>query len=80
MYEEMGISRIAENLLILFGLVPFMLFTWWGFVRLINKSTGFKLREIYERIYSDPLAAAILRVGVMACAAYLVGQAYGRIV
>ena len=71
---------VLEGLLLTFLLVPFTLGTWWLFVRLINKSMGFDLREIYSGIYKDPLASAVLRVGIMACAAYLVGVAYSRII
>ena len=71
---------VFEGLLLTFLLVPFTLGTWWVFVRLINRSMGFDLREIYRAVYKDPLAAAILRIGIMACAAYLVGVAYSRII
>ena len=73
-------NSMQENLLILFLLLPCMLSTWWGFVYLVNHAMGFKLKEVYETIYSDPLAAAVLRVGVMGTIAYLVNGAFGRLV
>jgi len=41
---------------------------------------GFSLKDIYEKIYSDPIASAILRVGTMLVIAIIVIAAYGRIV
>jgi len=71
---------ILENLLILFVLLPCMLLTWWFMVTYVNKRMGFSLKDIYEKIYSDPIASAILRVGTMLVIAIIVIAAYGRIV
>ena len=69
---------MKENLIILFALLPCIIGTWWGLVLLVNWSMGFKLKEVYAKIYSDPRAAAIMRVGVMAIVAMLVIAAFGR--
>lgn len=76
----MGYSSVWENLIILFLLAPVMVAAWWTVVRLVNKSMGYDLKAIYDKIYSDPVASAILRVGVMFTIAYLVGTAFNRIV
>lgn len=76
----MGYSSVLENLAILFFLAPIMIGTWWGIVRLVNRSMGYNLKKIYDEIYKDPIASAILRVGVMFTIAYMVGQAFNRIV
>lgn len=71
---------MLENLSVLFLLAGCMLGTWWGLIRLVNKSLGYDLRTIYDKIYEDPLAASILRVGVMYTVAYLVSSAFSRFV
>jgi hypothetical protein len=76
----MGYTSIFENLAILFFLAPVAILTWWGIVRLVNRSMGYDLKKIYDQIYKDPVASAILRVGVMFTIAYMVGQAFNRIV
>jgi len=76
----MGYASVWENLVILFLLAPIMVAAWWAVVRLVNKSMDYDLKEIYDKIYSDPVASAILRVGVMFTIAYLVGIAFSRIV
>jgi len=71
-------STITTNLFILFLLAPCMVACWWGVVRLVNKSMGFCLKEVYHEIYQNPIAAAILRVGIMFTIAYLVNGAFSR--
>ena len=73
-------SRILENLLILFFLLPCMLGTFWGFVLLINKSTGVSLKNVLETIYANPIAAVIYRGALLFSLAQLVIAAYNRIV
>jgi hypothetical protein len=77
-YEVSTWERIGENLLILLGLAPIMVAAWWGLIRLINWSVGFDTRKVYEKIYSDPVAAAIMRVGIIATVAWLVIAAFQR--
>jgi hypothetical protein len=57
-----------------------MIGSWWVLVSLLNRLLGFKLKDIYELIYSQPLAASILRVGTMYVIAELVIAAFGRYV
>jgi len=57
-----------------------MLSSWWFFIWLKNRIMGFDIKEVYALIYTNPIAAAILRVGIMACTAWLIGIAYGRVV
>ena len=71
-------SVIENNLIILFALAACTFAVWWGAVILLNKLMGFSIRKIYALIYTDPIAAAILRVGIMATIAYLVSYAFGR--
>jgi hypothetical protein len=73
-------NAIQENLFILMVLAGCMISSWWGLVILINKAMGFNLRVVYETIYSNPIAAAILRVGIMYVIAELVVAAFGRYV
>jgi len=73
-------NPILENLLIMFGLAPLLIGTWWGMVLLVNRSMDFDLQKVYAKIYKDPIAAAILRVGTIGTIAYLVSQSFGRIV
>ncbi len=76
----MNYTPILDNLLIMFMLLPCLVLTWWGLIRLVNRSMGFDMRKVYERIYSDPMAAAVMRVGLIGSVAYLVGEAFGRII
>jgi predicted transporter len=77
-YEVSTWERIGENLIVLLGLAPLMVAAWWGLVRLVNKSMGFKAREVYAKIYSDPLAAAVMRVGILYVVAWIVIAAFQR--
>jgi len=57
-----------------------MVGTWWFLIRLVNHSMGFNMKVVYDKIYSDPIAAAILRVGLFIALAHLVSEAFGRYV
>lgn len=70
----------TANLYILFTLLPCMLVTYWAFTWVVNKAMGFSLKEVYENIYKDPIASAILRIGILFCNAWIVTSAYERIV
>lgn len=71
---------IVQNLTILFCLALMMIAGWWGMIRWVNWSMGFNMRKVYEKIYSDPLASAVLRAGVMFSIAYIIVNAFGRYV
>ncbi len=73
-------SPIFENLTVLFLLVPVMVGAWWFLIRLVNRSMGFDLKVVYEKIYANPIASAILRVGIIYSIASLVSAAFGRYV
>jgi len=71
---------ILENLYVMVALVPIMALAFWWFLRMLNWSTGTKIREVMEKIYSDPLAAAIYRGALVISVALLVINAFGRFV
>ena len=73
-------SSITQNLMIMFGLAPVMVISYWLLVRLVNWSEKTDIRKVREKILEDPLATAIYRVGVLYVIANLVIAAYGRIV
>ena len=77
-YEISTWQRIGENLIVLLGLAPLMVAAWWALVRLVNKSMGFRPKEVYQKIYSDPLAGAIMRLGVLGILAWIVISAFQR--
>jgi predicted membrane protein len=76
MYAE----SIQTNLLIMFGLAPVMVVSYWLLVRLVNWSEGINIKKIREKILEDSLATAVYRVGVLYVISSLVIAAYGRIV
>jgi len=80
--QELGLSRIQENLLIIFFLLPFMLATWWFFTRFAFRSIKkyVSMRERLRMIYVDPLSASIHTSTIILSIALLVIAAYGRIV
>ena len=57
-------SSITQNLMIMFGLAPVMVISYWLLVRLVNWSEKTDIRKVREKILEDPLATAIYRVGV----------------
>jgi predicted membrane protein len=76
MYAE----SIQTNLMIMFGLAPVMVVSYWLLVRLVNWSEGINIKKIREKILEDSLATAVYRVGVLYVISSLVIAAYGRIV
>lgn len=76
----MGTSPIEINLAILLILVPIQLAVVWGFLVLLNTRMGFDLKKVYEKIYTDPVASAILRGMLFFSVCYVVSQAFGRYV
>ena len=73
-------ASMLDNLLVMIALVPVMALAFWWFLRMINWSTGVKIREVMEKIYSEPLAAAIYRGALVISVALLVINAFGRFV
>lgn len=73
-------SSIEQNLLIMFGLAPVMVISYWLLVRLVNWSERLDIKKVREKILEDPLATAVYRVGVLYVISSLVIAAYGRIV
>lgn len=69
---------VVDNLLLMFLLIPLMFIVFWGFLSLINKRAGFRLKPVLERIYENPIASAIYRSAVVIAVAQLVIAAFGR--
>lgn len=73
---------VEQGLLILFLLLPFILGTWWFFVKFVFRSLKeyITTKERIRMIYSDPISAAIHSATIIAAVAYLVGVAFSRYV
>jgi len=69
---------IFENLVILFLLLPLYGIAFWFFIRMLNKSTGVKIREVLELINTNPLAAAVYRGSIIIAVSQLVIAAFDR--
>ena len=70
--------RLGENFIVLLVLVPLIVGTWWGTIRLINKVQGVDLGKAYATIYSNAYTAVVARLGTMWIVYKLVELAYGR--
>jgi hypothetical protein len=69
---------ILENLAVLFMLAVAMIVTFWWLLRMVNWSTGVKLKEVMPKIYENPIASAIYRGVVFYTVAQLVIAAFSR--
>ena len=78
MNEDQFFMSVGESLVVLLVLVPLVVGTWWGVLRLINKAQGVDLKKAYETIYSNAYTAVAARLGTMYIVYKLVELAYGR--
>ena len=71
-------KTVLENLGIMFFLLFCMGLSFWWFLALINKRSGIKLKPVLEKIYENPLAAAVYRGAMLIAVSMLVIAAYTR--
>lgn len=69
---------IIENTLVLFLLLPCMAIAFWWFLSLINSRAGIRLKPILEKIYENPLAAAVYRGAMVIAVALMVIAGFSR--
>ena len=76
----MTILSPLEQLLLALLMTVVSVGAYWWLILALNKSTGTSYAVAWKIISKDPLAVAVLRVGMYGAVAYLVGNSLSRFI